>query len=102
MCSSRLITCISNFQQLAKDKKQLNPNQWEVHLIESKICEDTRLDPQLQEAKAQHVLIGNLNRQRYRGVKLHVILAGAMKTIDKDYTDKPLADINLDYHKIKN
>jgi hypothetical protein len=25
-----------------------------------------------------------------------------MGTIYKDYTDKPLADLNLDYHKIKN
>jgi hypothetical protein len=48
------------------------------------------------------MLIANLNRQGYREVKLHVILAGAMGTIYKDYTDKPLADLNLDYHKIKN
>jgi len=34
-------------------------------------------------------------------VKVHVILVGAMGTIYKDYTDKPLADLNLDYHKIK-
>ena len=51
-------------------------------------------------------LIGNLNRQGYRKIKLHVILVGAMGksqggTIYKDYTDKPLADLNLDYHKIK-
>jgi hypothetical protein len=48
------------------------------------------------------VLIANLNRQGYREVKLHVILVGATGTIYKDYTDKPLADFNLDYHKIKN
>jgi len=47
------------------------------------------------------VLIANLNRQGYREVKLHVILVGAMGAICKDYTDKPLADLNLDYHKIK-
>ena len=47
------------------------------------------------------MLIANLNRQGYREVKLHVILVGAMGTIYKDYTDKPLADLNLDYHKIK-
>jgi hypothetical protein len=86
---------------LAKDKK-LNPNQWEAYLIEFKFCEDTRPDPQLQKAKAQHsVLIANLNRQGYREVKLHVILVGVMGTICKDYTDKPLADLNLNYHKIK-
>ena len=44
VCSSRVTTCNPNFQQLAKDKK-LNPNQWEVHLIEFKFCEDTRPDP---------------------------------------------------------
>jgi hypothetical protein len=101
VCSSRVITRNSKFHQLAKDKR-LNPNQWEVHLIEFKFCEDTRPDSQLQKAKAQHsVLIANLNRQGYREVKLHVILVGVMGTIYKDYTDKPLADLNLDYHKIK-
>jgi len=70
----------------------------EVHLIEFKFCEDTRPDPQLQKAKAQHsMFVANLNRQGYREVKLHVILVGAMGTIYKDYTDKPLAN-----HKIKN
>ena len=100
MCSSRVTTRNPNFQQLAKDKK-LNPNQWEVHLIEFKFCKGTRPDPQLQKAKAQHsMLIANLNRQGHREVKLHVILVGAMGTIYKDYTDIPLADPNLDYHKI--
>ena len=33
VCSSRVTTRNSNFQQLAKDKK-LNPNQWEVRLSE--------------------------------------------------------------------
>ena len=47
------------------------------------------------------MLIANLNRQGYREVKLHVILVGAMGTIYKDYTDKPLADLNLDYHEIE-
>jgi len=101
VCSSRVTTRNSNFQQLVKDKK-LNPTQWEAHLIEFKFCEDTRPDPQPRKAKAQHsVLIDNLNRQGYREVKLHVILVGAMETIYKDYTDKPLADLNLNYHKVK-
>jgi hypothetical protein len=48
------------------------------------------------------MLIANLNtRQGYREVKLQVILVGVMETIYKDYTDKPLADFNLDYHRIK-
>ena len=47
------------------------------------------------------MLIDNLNIQGYREVKLHVILVGAMGAIYKDYTDKPLADLNLDYHKIR-
>jgi len=101
VCSSRLTTRNPNCQQLAKDKKSY-PNQWEVHLIEFKLCEDTRPDPQLQKAKAQHsMLMANLNRQGCREIKLHVILVGAMGTIYKDYTDEPLADLNLDYHKIK-
>ena len=95
MCSSRVTTRNLHFQQLAKDKK-LNPNQWEVHLIEFKFCEDTRPDPQLQKAKAQHsVLIANLNRQGYREVKLHVILVGVTGAIYKDFTDKLLADLIL-------
>jgi hypothetical protein len=102
VCSSRVTTRNSNSQQLAKDKK-LNPNQWMVHLIAFEFCEDTRLDPQLQKARAQHsVLVANLNRQGCREVKLHVILVGVMGTNYKDYTDKPLADLYLDHHKIKN
>ena len=67
---------------------------------EFKFCEDTRPNFQLQKAKAQHsMVIANLNRQGYREIKLHVILVGAMGTIYKDYTDKPLAD--LDYHQSK-
>ena len=93
VCFSRVTTRNSNFQRLAKDKK-LNPNQCEVHLIEFKFCEDTRPDPQLQKAKAQHsVLIASPNRQGYREVKLHVILVGVMGTIYKDSTDKPLAGL---------
>jgi hypothetical protein len=62
-CSSRVTTRNPNFQQLVKDKK-LNPNQWEVHLIEFKFCEDTKPDPQLQKAKAQHsMLMANLSKQ---------------------------------------
>ena len=100
VCSSRVTTRNSNFQQLAKDKK-LNPNQWEAHLIKLKFCEDTRPDPQLQKAKAQQsMLMANLNRQGCRVVKLNMILVGVMGTTYKDYTDKPLADLNLDYHKI--
>ena len=45
--------------------------------------------------------IANLNRQGYKEVKLHVILVGAMGTIYKVYTDKPLADLNMDYQKLK-
>jgi hypothetical protein len=48
------------------------------------------------------MLIVNLNRQGFRKVKLHVILVGAMGTIYRDDTDKPLADLNLNYHKIQN
>ena len=48
------------------------------------------------------MLMANLNRQGYREIKLHVILVGAMETIYIDYTDKILADLNLNYHhKIK-
>jgi len=71
-------------------------------VIESKFCEDTRPDPQLQKAKAQHsILIANLNRQGYREVKLHVILVGAMGTIYKDYTDKPLACHDESWYQLK-
>ena len=48
------------------------------------------------------MFIANLNRQGYREIKLHVILDGAMRTIYKTYTDKPLADLYLDYQRLKN
>jgi hypothetical protein len=61
------------------------------------------LIPNSKKAKAQHsMLIANLDRQGYREVKLHVILVGGMGTIYKDYTDKLLADLNLDYQRFKN
>jgi len=102
VCSPRVTTRNPNLQQLAKYKK-LNPNQWEAHLIGFKLCEDdTRPDPHFQKAKAQHsMLISNLHRQRYREVKIHVILVGVMGTIHIDHTDNPLADLHLDCHKIK-
>ena len=49
-CSSCVTTRNSYYQQLAKDEK-LNINQCEVYLIEFKLCENTRPDPQLQKAK---------------------------------------------------
>jgi len=53
VCSSQMNSRNSDFQQLAKDKK-LNPNQWEVHLIEfffiynhkSKMCTAIQLGQQ--------------------------------------------------------
>ena len=94
---------ISKFQErLGSQASDDQQTKWEVHLIEFELCEDTRPDPRHQKAKPQHsMLIANLNRQGYREVKLHMILVGAMETIYKDYTDKPLADLILDYHKIK-
>jgi hypothetical protein len=52
MCSGIL----GSPSESAKGKK-LNSNQWEVYLIEFKFCEDTRPDPQLQKAKAQHSML---------------------------------------------
>jgi len=44
-------------------------------------------------------LIPNSKKQQQSRIqkKLHVILVGAMGTIYKDYTDKSLADLNLDF-----
>ena len=44
------------------------------------------LIPNSKKQKHSTVLIANLNRQGYREVKLHVILAGVMGTTYKDYT----------------
>jgi hypothetical protein len=56
-----------------------------------------------EKQKHSHsMLIANLNRQGYGEVKLHVILVGAMGTIYKDYTERTLAHLDLDYHKIEN
>ena len=79
VCSPRVTTRNSKFRKLAKDKSKSKPEGGS--LIEFRFCEDTRPDPQLQKAKAQHsMLIANLNRQGYREVKLRVILVGAMGT----------------------
>jgi hypothetical protein len=47
------------------------------------------------------MLVANLNLKGYREIKLHAILVGAMGTMYKDYTDKPLADLNLDTLRLK-
>ena len=58
------------------------------------------LGPIPNSKKQKHsMLMADLNKQGYREVKLHVILVGAMGTIYKDYTDKPLAGITI---RIKN
>jgi hypothetical protein len=48
-------------------RQGIYPNQGESHLIEFKLCEDTRpADPQLQKAKAQHsMLMANLNSRQW-------------------------------------
>ena len=51
VCSSRVTTSNPNFQQLARDKK-LNPNQWEVHLIEFIFC--GTLGPILNSKEQKH------------------------------------------------
>jgi hypothetical protein len=53
--------------------------------------------------KLRHCTVAyhHLHRQKYREVKLHFILVGVMGTNYKDYAEKPLAELNLDYHKIK-
>jgi len=50
VCSSRLTTRNPNFKQLAKDKK-LNPNQWEVHLIEFNFVKTLGLIPNSKKQK---------------------------------------------------
>jgi hypothetical protein len=78
-------------------------NQWEVYLSLNFVRTLCPIPNYKKQKQPQHsIIIVNLNRQGYREVKLHVILVGAMGTIYKEYTDKPLADLNLDYHKIKN
>jgi len=52
VCSSRVTTCNTNFQQLAKDKK-LNPNQWEVHLIEFNPVKTLGLIPNSKKPKSK-------------------------------------------------
>jgi hypothetical protein len=56
----------------------------------------------MEESKstAQHAY-GQLNRQGYRDVKLHMIFVGAMGTIYRDHTDIPLEDLDLDYKRFK-
>ena len=56
----------------------------------------------IPNSKKHSMLVANLNRQGYREIKFHVILVGAMGTVYKDCTDKPLEELYLDYHKIKN
>ena len=71
--------------------QDLPPSTWNVHLIESKYCDDTRPESQLQKATEQHRrLVAILKAQGCSKVSLHVILIGVMGIVYKSHTDTPL------------
>jgi len=90
------ISCSTQFTDLNSapshfDSIQFEPRTWDVHLIEFKLCEDTRPEAQLARAREQHsMLVSNLRRQSYSRVHLHTILCGVMGTTYTHYTDSPL------------
>jgi len=82
--------------------QDLPPSYWDVHLIESEDCDDTRPESQLQKAEEQHRrLVANLKAQGCSKVSLHVILMGVMGTIYRSHTDTPLCKLGLDYCEAK-
>jgi hypothetical protein len=82
--------------------QDLPPSNWDVHLIELKLCDDTRPESQLQKAEEQHrQLVAILKAQGCSKVSLHVILMGVMGTIYRSHTDIPLSKLGLDYCKAK-
>jgi len=85
--------------------QDLPPSNWDVYLIESKYCDDTRPESQFQKATKQHMLysrlVATLKAQGCSKVSLHVILMGVMGTIYRSHTDTPLSKLGLDYCKAK-
>ena len=71
-------------------------------MIEFKFCEDTRPQSQKEKAQEQHAqLVTLLKNQGYHKVKLQIILCGVVGTIYTDLTNKPLLQLGLEYHQVK-
>lgn len=97
-CSTQFTSANSALNHFSSN--EFDPSHWEVHLIEFKYCEDTRPHLQLKKAQEQHErLITRLNDQRYKKVRLHTILTGAMGTIYKKHTHQPLNDLGMDFYQ---
>jgi len=68
--------------------------------MESKFCDDTRPNPQLETATQQHAqLVSLLKAQGYHKVKLQTILCGVMGTIYTELTQEPLQQLGLEYQR---
>jgi len=57
-----------------QNSSQLPPNQWHIHLVEVKYCEDTRPRSQLKAAHHQHSMLCQHHCRAAANVSLHTIL----------------------------
>ncbi len=76
-----------------RDIQAVHPSCWDVHLIEVKYCDDTRLEQQLARATEQHIGLKYALARQCHKVSLHTILIGVMGTIYKSHTELPLSKL---------
>jgi len=79
--------------------KDLNKTRRDIHLVETKYCEDTRHQNQLNAAKERHK--DRCNILQGASVTLHIILSGVDGTIYKTHTLKPFKELGLDSQRVK-
>jgi len=79
--------------------KDLSILQHDIHLIEIKYCEDTRLQNQLSATQEQHKGLCYIHQGA--SVTLHIILLGVGGTIYNNYTLEPFQELGLDSQIVK-
>jgi len=88
----------------ATNPRQHRPNdlskpQRDIHLVETKYCEDTRPQNQLNAAKEQHKDLCNILQGA--SVTLHILLLGVGGTIYNIHTLKPFKELGLDSQRVR-
>jgi len=85
----------------------IHPSHWDVNLIETRNCDDTRPKQQLARATEQHIGLKHAFAQQCHKVSLHtimviwMILIGVMGIIYKCHTELPLSKLGLDWCRVR-
>jgi len=70
---------------MVQDSSQPMPNQWHIHLMEVKYCEDARPRSQLKAPHHHHSVLRQHLRRAAANISLHTHLLGVGGTIYSPY-----------------